>query len=443
MKIIVLLFQFLIILSTFDVNQFVNLINLVMKSNNPYAIEVAIILVEWKVLKDGSCPLMLRLTKNGKRKYKTIGHKCHPKLWDPIKCQVKKSHPERVLLNNLITQLISKIKNQILEFQRLNKPISLDSILNAQTSPLKVQNVLSFYIERISQFKKDKKLGNARAYQYSYNRFSAFRKNKDLAFSELNYSMLNKFESYLKENNVSDTTLSVHFRTLRALYNEAILEKIASKDDYPFQDFKVSKFNLETRKRALTREELNLIKASQIQPSDKIGTSLFDAKNYFLFSYYAAGINFIDLANLKWKDLEGNRIYYTRTKTGRKMKCLLKMEAISIIDYYRKITFDSTDQYIFPILDRKIHISIESKRNRHQKLNKTINNQLKKIAISIGITKELTYYVARHTFATMLKLGGLPTSVAQSYLGHTDERTTRIYQEELTSDSLDYAIDVL
>ena len=43
----------------------------------------------------------------------------------------------------------------------------------------------------------------------------------------------------------------------------------------------------------------------------------------------------------------------------------------------------------------------------------------------------------------MLKLAGLPTSVAQSYLGHTDERTTRIYQEELTSNSLDYAIDVL
>ena len=94
--------------------------------------------------------------------------------------------------------------------------------------------------------------------------------------SELDGSFLRKFEQDFRERGVSEVSMSVHFRTLQALYNRAVVEDFAKKNSSPFIEFKVSKFNTKTKKRAIKKEEilkianLNIEKGTRIYNSQQV-----------------------------------------------------------------------------------------------------------------------------------------------------------------------------
>ena len=99
----------------------------------------------------------------------------------------------------------------------------------------------------------------------------------------------------------------------------------------PFQQFKVGSLWTNTRKRAITKEDIH--KLIELDLSDRdFYTQL--AKDIFLFSYFMAGINFKDIALLTYGDIENGRIYYARRKTGKMMNCCLTEQAQEIIDKY-------------------------------------------------------------------------------------------------------------
>ena len=87
------------------------------------------------------------------------------------------------------------------------------------------------------------------------------------------------------------------------------------------------------------------------------------ARDIFLFSYFSAGINFKDIATLRYADMEENRIFYHRHKTGKAMTCRLHPQAKKIIAKY--ICAETIqDDYIFPILDRHAHRTEQQIHNR-------------------------------------------------------------------------------
>ncbi|MDO3626776.1 site-specific integrase [Mucilaginibacter sp. BT774] len=157
---------------------------------------------------------------------------------------------------------------------------------------------------------------------------------------------------------------------------------------------------------------------------------LINSRNYFLFSYYCRGINFTDLANLKWSNIRDGFINYVRAKTKEEFDFKLHPEAIKILEYYRHMEGNSDAGYVFPILYKR-HGTVRSQRDRKQKILKRVNQDLKTMAEKAEIQKNLTTYVARHSYASALRTKGISKEDIGKSLGHDSIKTTETYLDEI------------
>ena len=247
-------------------------------------------------------------------------------------------------------------------------------------------------------------------------------------------SWLNKYEKWLRSKDNKETTISLMFRTLRSTYNKAIKAKCARKSDYPFDEYKVNKFDTTTQKRAIAKTDV-LKFTTEVQP---IGKQQYMelSKDIFVFSYLCGGINFTDIANLTNENIQNGRLHYIRQKTKKLIKIGIPQEAMLIIEKYSK----ESKGYLFPILDSKIHKTALQKQNRIHKILGKVNKNLKLLAAQLGVEANLTTYVARHSFASVLKKSGVNIALISEALGHSDLATTQIYLDSFDNEQVDEAM---
>ena len=212
--------------------------------------------------------------------------------------------------------------------------------------------------------------------------------------------------------------------------------KLIKQDIYPFNDFKVSKFDVRTRKRAVTKEDVKKIMSLDLSGERQY---MQLARDIFLFSYFGAGINFSDIALLRYRDIQDGRIRYIRKKTGKEISFLLNDVGKEIIRKYSRPDATSAD-YIFPILNRKIHRTEMQRKNRIHKVIGKVNPCLAEIGRMAGLETHLTTYVARHTFATVLKRSGVNIAIISESMGHSDIATTQIYLDSFENSQIDEAM---
>jgi integrase len=401
---------------------------------------IAVILFKSKTLANGEHPLMLRVTKNRVRKYITIGLSCSPKDWDEKKHLIKKSHPNKDIMNSIISKAIKPYFDKVLDFKNDEKDFTPDVLISETKNPGKKITVFDFFDLKIQRLKESKQIGNAKVYNDTKNQIKTFNGDKDFTFSQLDYNFLLKFESHLKSKGLTDNAISVRFRTIRALFNAAIAEKYAKKELYPFDKFKVSeRFSTKTQKRAITKDDIKKVEAAKLKP----GSAAFEAQQYFLFIYYGQGINVVDIAHLKWSNIINDRIFYKRAKTGGELNFKLNNPALAIIEYWKPITKFQSDSYIFPILNANVHVTPTQQYNRIHKVLTRVNQDLKAIGKEAGIETPLTSYVARHTFATVLKRSGVSTAIISESMGHQTEAITQTYLKSFENSIIDEAMENL
>lgn len=177
--------------------------------------------------------------------------------------------------------------------------------------PGSVTSVSFTYIKYIKQLLLREKIGTATNYQGSYLSLKKFR--GDVLFTSINVSYLIEYENWLRSRNVSRTTIGIYIRPLRAIFNQAITDKIISKENhYPFGRHKYIIPSSKGRKKALLISDIE--KIFFYEAEDNLSREL-EAKDYWLFSYFGNGINPKDIANLKFKNIEGDYIIFERAKT--------------------------------------------------------------------------------------------------------------------------------
>lgn len=400
---------------------------------------VCVVLFTSKTLANGEHPLMLRITKDRKRTYKSIGFSCALQYWDTSKNQPKRNHPNKQLLEAFIASKISDYTNSILEFKNDKKEFTSTMLLNKVEKPLRKGTLFSFFTETIERLVSENRIGNSNAYRDTYRSIKNFLKDVDVTFSAIDYSFLQNYETHLRKKGLRETTISIYFRTLRALYKEAIRHNIAKESNYPFKEYKISKFDTSTKPRAISKEEIRRIENLKLDPS----STLFESRHYFLFSYYGAGINFVDMAHLRWSNISNGRIEYKRAKTGDELNFKVLERALEIIEYWKPLSLATQNAYIFPILDQHKHITAAQIDNRIHKVITRVNKDLKEIGAMAGIDATLTTYVARHTFATILKKSGVSTAIISEALGHESESITNVYLKNFENDVMDKAMQHL
>ncbi|MFN8284538.1 MAG: site-specific integrase [Chitinophagales bacterium] len=401
---------------------------------------IKVILYTSKVLKNGENPIMLRVIKDRKTKYISVGYSCHVDLWDSKENLPKKKHPFFKEISVLIDNKKLEAGKLVLDLENENKNLSayeIQSKLKKEKS--NNSSVLDYFEEVIKRLIASGQIKNADVYRDTKRNLSYFLESRKIQFSEIDVQFLNKFEEHLKNKGKGGNTIFIYMRTFRALINKAIKENVCSEKYYAFKSFSLAKYTkIKTAKRAIPKTDIDKIINLDLSENEK----LIDAKNIFLFSYYCRGINFIDIALLKWSNIYQNQLSYVREKTKERFNLKLLLPAIEIVEYYKEYTFKNKDSYVFPILNEN-HNTPQSIYNRRQKMNGKINKDLKDIAKKAEIEAELTTYVARHSFATNLKKLGISTNVISQSLGHDSEKTTQIYLESFENSILDEASALL
>lgn len=121
------------------------------------------------------------------------------------------------------------------------------------------------------------------------------------------------------------------------------------------------------------------------------------------------------------------------------MNCRLIPQTQAIIDKYAQPD-RTNDDYIFPILDCHMHKTPQQIGNRLHKVLAHINRELKQWGIRLGLDIKLTTYVARHTYATVLKRSGVNIAIISESLGHSELSTTQIYLDSFENTQIDEAM---
>ena len=396
---------------------------------------ISVVCYQSKTLKNGEHPLMLRICKDNKKKYQSLGISVNPKYWDFVKNKPKPNCPNREQILKIILDKQAKLQSSILEYNAEDKSYTGATLLNAEKNKFQQKTVKAFYMELIEQFMSENKCGNRLIYKGSLNSLTTFTRNRlDIPFSVIDVDWLTKYEKWLKSKNNRETTISLLFRTLRSAYNKAIDAKCARRSDYPFDEYKINKFDTSTHKRAIAKTEV--VKFMKDAPDLGKRHYVQLSTDIFIFSYLCGGINFTDIANLTTANIVNGRLEYVRQKTHKKIKIGIPSEAMKIIEKYTP----ESKGYLFPILDKNLHKTPLQKQNRIHKILAKVNKNLKLLAAELGIEDTVTTYVARHSFATILKKSGVNIAIISEALGHSDLATTQIYLDSFDNEQIDNAM---
>jgi len=404
-------------------------------------IKVAPILYTSKTLSSGEHPIMIRLTLKGKRKYIGLGINCKASYWDEVNNLPAKKHPQQKELVVLINDLVNKLNKKIYVAENSNTPLTLEELAN---TIIDVDNAptqqLSVFIDQLCEkLRDDGKNETCNIFRSTKNAWLSFFKKDCFSFDDINSNSIHDFEQSAVKRGNMPSTIFLYLRTLKTVINMAKRENTCGPEYDPFKNYSFAKFRrIKTRKRAISREDFRKIEEIELDEKSR----LFHSRNYFIFSFYAGGINFVDLAQLKWVNIEKNQLFYIRKKTNELINIPLVSQAMKILEIYKRYSNCKKEDYIFPILNQS-HATSLSISNRLNKVNHQVNQDLQKIGETLKLDVKLTTYVARHTFATVLKKEGISVSIIGQALGHEDEKTTRIYLDSFGSDIMQQAFEKL
>lgn len=278
--------------------------------------------------------------------------------------------------------------------------------------------------EQIDQLRGSNRLGTANNYERAMRSFSRFL-CRDIPLADVTEQLVESYNAFLLQRGIMRNSVSFYMRILRATYNKAVRRHMTVQTT-PFQNVYTGIDR--TRKRAI--DEKLIVRLYKLPLPQE--TPLAMTRDLFIFSYCTRGMSFVDIAYLKKNDIQNGVIHYIRRKTGQLLSVRIEPNIGEIIERYTSHTLDSP--YVFPIL--KSSEAEETYRQYRTAIN-TYNRQLKELSGLISTNVLLTSYSARHSWATNAHRHNAPVSVISAGLGHSSEKTTRIYLAALESPAID------
>ena len=177
---------------------------------------------------------MLRVTKDRKRKYSSIGISVNPVYWDFEKNKPRRNCPDKTRIEQIIAEQIRKYREQILDFQAEDKEFTPASLHDRVNNHAKNRTVGDLFRSHIADLKSQKRSGYALTFSELYNSLVQFNGHLDIYFSDIDTAWLKRYEMWQRGQNLLENTIGKRFRTLRVLYNIAIERNLVKRDLYPF-----------------------------------------------------------------------------------------------------------------------------------------------------------------------------------------------------------------
>ncbi len=361
--------------------------------------------------KQGKSPLMIRIYLN--REMLTVGSSglnVDKKLWCNATSRMKGRTQEALCINAQLDEISTSFQEIFKRYEK-DDDLTLEKIKSIYLGKDKIKTTfLEYYDGFLEELQAQVGTVKTKATYYKYlgtkRHFENFLRykyrRKDLMPKELTHLVISDFEIYLR----TVANLKVNSSTKTLKFFKTVV-KHAQRTGFIIHDpFMNHHFQTEYVDRGfLTDEEIKCIMEKEF-PTARLEA----VRDIFIFSCFC-GLAYIDVANLTQDNivtLNGKQwIMTTRQKTKVPSNILLLDIPAMIIEKYRGRTKDGK---LLPILS-----------------NQKMNSYLKEIGDVCGIKKNLTYHLARHTFATMILSKGVPIESVSKMLGHTNIRTTQVY----------------
>lgn len=368
--------------------------------------------------KDGQASIYARITVNGKRSTLSLKRKVPVSDWDAHKGRARGTNQSTRLLNNYLEEVNSGLFKSYQDLRNERKLITSHAVkaryLGDDEQNHSITDIINYHKE---DMEGKLKWGTQKNYytteKYVFKFLLKTYKTTDKYLRELDYDFVIKFEKYLRghipkdhQKKMGNNTVMKHIERLRKLINLAFKLGWIEKD--PFINFKAQ--FIKNDRGFLSLEELQSIENKQFTIE-----RLQLVKNLFVFSCYTS-LSYIDVINLTEDNInigiDGELwVHYKREKTAKAIRIPLLPKALGIIEQYKGDLKSKAQGSLFPKIS-----------------NQKLNTYLKEIADVCGIKKNLTFHIARHTFATTVTLSnGIPIETVSKLLGHSRISTTQIY----------------
>lgn len=272
-----------------------------------------------------------------------------------------------------------------------------------------LENTLDSIIRSLENSRSKSTIDNYRTAKRSFLSYT----KQEVTLRCVNATLMEGYQRWLLEHGVSLNTCSCYMRSLRRLFHEAGLKNC----DACFRN--VFTGNAQTEKRSLNTKQIGSLKELRLTK----GTNLCMARDLFLFSFYAQGMPFVDLAFLRRSNIRNGYIVYSRHKNGQRIRIKIERQMQDFIYMYAR----KESPYLFPILratdPNAAMKEYETKLRRY-------NNLLRKLAEMAGLPN-LSSYQVRHSWASLAFSSNIELPVISKGLGHTNPQTTLIYIREI------------
>lgn len=371
-------------------------------------------------------PVKLRLTHRRQQKYYNLGIDLSKEDWEKIN-----SENARMGYRDLKVRLI-KIEERARVILAKIDHFSFDRFEHKWFSKdLEVTtNLFECFDIRIKSLENEHRIGTAISYtnaKVSLQKYAKEHHGSRLSVLEITPEFLRAYEAWFLSKGRSSATLGMYLRSLRAIINFYIKKSKDKEYDYPFGKGLYVIPTGKNIKKALTIEQIKKIAQYDSENSQEIW-----ARDFFLISYLLNGANVKDLICLKNKNVKESYIFFIRQKTEnasrqdpRIIRIARNEKINALLQKYARLNSERPEEYIFSIVSFRDSERIIKRKT--QQTTQNVNKYLKRIGENLNISLKLTTYVARHSYATILKRAGAPMELIQENIGHSDLRTTQRY----------------
>lgn len=386
-----------------------------MRTTNTFGIQF---IIRMNKSKDGLAPIYARITVDMRRVEISLRRYVQPSEWNKEKGMVRGTKENVKSLNRYLELVRSNLTDCYQKLQIQKKVFSAEEIKNSFLGiDLKEHSLIKLTNYHNSQMKTTLASGTLKNYYTTQKYIQLFLqeryKTTDIFLCELNYKIVMEFEYFLRNYKPKDhrrplanNGVMKHMERFRKMTNLAIKLEWLSKN--PFLQYK-QKFE-KVERDFLTKDELY-----EIEFRDFKIPRLQWVRDLFIFSCYT-GLAYIDVMLLTPNNItigiDGEHWLITkRKKNSNPTRAPLLPKALEIIEIYKNHPRALANSTLFPVIT-----------------NQKLNSYLKEIADLCGISKNLTFHLARHTFATTVTLtNGVPIESVSKMLGHSKLSTTQVY----------------
>ena len=327
-------------------------------------------------------------------------------------------------LKDQIDTYVTKGKNILSDFPNTSQKIFIN--LFKSKADFKISgktDMVPMFDAKMEELTNEDRAGSISFYIAAISTFKKFRKT--LYLEDITVEWLKAFRTWWINKGNSNATAQMYMRCLRHIYNRAIKEGFISQALYPFKDYSIGTSS--KSKNVLYPEQLKML--WEYRPKNIYEER---SKDYFIFLYLSNGMNIKDALSIKGSQIKGDMLTFVRSKTSKtnsetkEIMVYLHPEAKRIIEKWGSIT---TKDYIFPAF-RGTHTDIERKRAKDMFAH-NLNRDLLSVGKALGFQMNLILNLARHSFATRLKIDGTPTAFISDALGHSSSAVTAHYMKTL------------